>query len=312
MCAFESFPDEFKFLSKDNIEDAVRLGSRDDVEYHLEKASKEEVATWLTNEDIWIAAITEGHLDIIKLFLKRKKPNVSQLNFLKTVTVIECHPEVFQLFETVFEEKDEIFYEGLLLLAAGSGSLNIVEILVAQKISFGAFPLTALHLATINGHLDVVQFLIEHGSDVNAADKLGFTPLLLAAIYGHAKIAECLLQNEANVNAASSFGDMTALNIAAFGGNEDVVMILLNHDADLKDSLHAAVEGGHLHIVSMLIEHGADVNGKGLHNVTHCLWLILWNANFRLTKKTKKTTHLKKGHKSKRWIQKTSRWMSSI
>ena len=184
---------------------------------------------------------------------------------------------------------------------------------VTTKISFGAFPLTALHLATINGHLDVVQFLIEHGSDVNAADKLGFTPLLLAAIYGHAKIAECLLQNEANVNAASSFGDMTALNIAAFGGNEDVVMILLNHDADLKDSLHAAVEGGHLHIVSMLTEHGADVNGKGLHNVTHCLWLILWNANFRLTKnKQKKTTHLKKGHKSKRWIQKTSRWMSSI
>jgi hypothetical protein len=39
---------------------------------------------------------------------------------------------------------------------------------------------TALHGAVISGQASIVQFLVDHGADVNATNKLGWTPLMVA------------------------------------------------------------------------------------------------------------------------------------
>ena len=36
---------------------------------------------------------------------------------------------------------------------------------------------TPLHLAAQAGHLEIVQFLVEHGTNINAKDRWGATPL---------------------------------------------------------------------------------------------------------------------------------------
>jgi len=41
---------------------------------------------------------------------------------------------------------------------------------------------TALHMAALNDHVDVVQLLIDSGADVTAADDAGNTPLHFAAL----------------------------------------------------------------------------------------------------------------------------------
>lgn len=38
---------------------------------------------------------------------------------------------------------------------------------------------TALHLASSQGHLNIVEFLLDKGADVNCVDRMGFSPLVV-------------------------------------------------------------------------------------------------------------------------------------
>ncbi|XP_018430163.1 PREDICTED: protein phosphatase 1 regulatory subunit 12C-like [Nanorana parkeri] len=50
--------------------------------------------------------------------------------------------------------------------------------------------ISALHQACIDENLEVVEFLINHGANVNQADNEGWTPLHVAASCGYMEIAE--------------------------------------------------------------------------------------------------------------------------
>ena len=43
--------------------------------------------------------------------------------------------------------------------------------------------LTPLHNAVIEGYMEIVEVLIEHGADVNSVEDKGFTPLKMAVEY---------------------------------------------------------------------------------------------------------------------------------
>jgi len=88
-------------------------------------------------------------------------------------------------------------------------------------------------------HLRIAGALLDHGADVNAVDRNGYTPLTLAATTGHGLFVRLLLDRGANVNAiARSFGESTALVIAVRVGNSSMVdAILEKHpDVDRKDA----------------------------------------------------------------------------
>lgn len=48
--------------------------------------------------------------------------------------------------------------------------------------------MTALCLACLHGHLQLVQILLSRGSDLHHVDKSGQTPLHMAAFYGEPQI----------------------------------------------------------------------------------------------------------------------------
>mmetsp|Transcript_17758 Transcript_17758/g.54632 ORF Transcript_17758/g.54632 Transcript_17758/m.54632 type:complete len:215 (+) Transcript_17758:291-935(+) len=103
--------------------------------------------------------------------------------------------------------------------------------------------------------------------DVNSRDLFGTTSLVWAARNGHDDTVEYLL---CTVNAdvsAPGFGGWSALQHAVSCSRENMVAILLNHDANPNKAdetgscaLHIAAARGAINIVTRLIESHADVN----------------------------------------------------
>ena len=90
-------------------------------------------------------------------------------------------------------------------------------------------------MAALKGQVDLVKKLIERNADVN---KTGWTPLHYAATNGHLAIIELLLENHAYIDAESPNGT-TPLMMAAHYGSPAAVKLLLEAGADpgLKNQL---------------------------------------------------------------------------
>jgi len=113
---------------------------------------------------------------------------------------------------------------------------------------------------------EVVDFLLEHGADVNAMDKVvggPLTALYLAVSNGKVETAKKLISHGANVNAECADG-WTALHAACRG--IEVAEVLLDAGATVRNiltedgtsELHIAVKHGNEKAVKALLEHGAN------------------------------------------------------
>uniref|UniRef100_A0A8C6VYM5 Ankyrin 3 n=1 Tax=Nothobranchius furzeri TaxID=105023 RepID=A0A8C6VYM5_NOTFU len=126
--------------------------------------------------------------------------------------------------------------------------------------------LNALHLASKEGHVEVVAELIKHGANVDAATKKGNTALHIASLAGQTDVVKELVTNGANVNAQSQNG-FTPLYMAAQENHLDVVQFLLDNGSsqsiateDGFTPLAVALQQGHDQVVSLLLEN--DTKGK--------------------------------------------------
>ena len=90
---------------------------------------------------------------------------------------------------------------------------------------------TPLHFAAGYNRLAVVEYLLQHGADVQAKDKGGLVPLHNACSYGHYEVTELLVRAGASVN-VSDLWKFTPLHEAAAKGKYDIVKLLLKHGAD--------------------------------------------------------------------------------
>merc|ERR1712013_532643 len=90
---------------------------------------------------------------------------------------------------------------------------------------------TPLHLAAGYNNLEVAEYLLEQGADVNAQDKGGLIPLHNASSYGHLDIAALLIKYSTIVNATDKWG-FTPLHEAAQKGRTQLCALLLAHGSD--------------------------------------------------------------------------------
>ena len=125
--------------------------------------------------------------------------------------------------------------------------LNHVE-MVRLLLSHTTEPIAPLFKEALNQHHpEIVEVLLQAGANINARDEAGFTPLHDAALAGNAGAVRLLLEHGADINAADKDSGATALYMAATMGREEVVTLLLEKGADPHigpSPLKAATAGG--------------------------------------------------------------------
>lgn len=98
---------------------------------------------------------------------------------------------------------------------------------------YGPDGMTLLHKAVGFQYLEGVQYLLDHGADVNMTDQQdGLPPIFVAAGLGLYDIAAVLIKYGASVNAVGKMG-LTPLHMAANTGNLNLVILLVSRGADV-------------------------------------------------------------------------------
>lgn len=116
----------------------------------------------------------------------------------------------------------------------------------------------------------LVQALLDHGADVNAAGQDGMTALTVACAWGNAKIARLLLDRGAKLRPGGE-----ELPLAVESGSVPLAALLLNRGADthspgtqLQNLLVAAIGQQHSAMTALLLGRGANINAPGIEPQT--------------------------------------------
>lgn len=178
-------------------------------------------------------------------------------------------------------------YDKPINIASIGGHIKIVETLLANGADInaiddqGSTPLTS---AISNNHIELAELLIKRNADINIIRVDGFTALLKALESGHIKIAKLLISHNANINHCDSKG-ATALHRAVVKQKIKVVEFLLENKANINTSaedgvtpLHSAIIVKSSELLELLLSHGAQVNTANNKGITPLIEAVIINS----------------------------------
>lgn len=210
----------------------------------------------------FLIAVALGHLHICKFFARY---------------VGSRHPERFR---QLFKEKDMFARDTAVDVGAAFGQLDVVKWMLSHGYA-SVFEAnydgnTPLHLAALNGHLELFVFLLEQMRCEDAKlskafsklkNKLGTTPFLLAARGGHVHLVRYMVEElGCDPNKQRAANGNTALHQAAYYGHLHLIEYLSNQpgfDANVVNvrgnaPLHLAWRHRMWHSGRLLLKVGAD------------------------------------------------------
>lgn len=141
---------------------------------------------------------------------------------------------------------------------------------------------TPLHIATIDGHTGIVDYILNEKTSLRLSDILGAqdisgaTPLHEAVRYGRTEIAELLLNAGAKVDALDSIGKSPLLLIIPVESQRDTYKLLLDNNANINQKdmygdtvLHVAtMSNAPADVLDYLVQNGALVDERNKQGVT--------------------------------------------
>jgi len=172
--------------------------------------------------------------------------NAQGLNSLHMCAVFGT-PEMLRWLISIGFDPESTMKEGItpLIAAASKGRVDTVFALLrfedVDVNMHSSNHITALHAASLEGHLEVMDILLDHGATLECPNKDGCTPVFMAAQNNHTKALRWLIKHGADVE-TQRFDGTTALQIA--------------------------ISEKHTYVARMLIQAGANVNAKGRFTFT--------------------------------------------
>lgn len=215
-----------------------------------------------------LAAVASGQLAIVKI-LQSLGCSVDQAdNDNVTPMIIACEKGHYEIAEFLSSVGCDLERGNLLFVAASKGHVKIVQLLAKLKCSLdkkvcGATP---FYIACQEGFIQIVQFLMDSGCQVNVKLPNGATPFFAACWKGEYEVVKFLLDRK-TVDVKSGLAGCSPLFVACQGSHHKIIRLLLEdgHDPDQADAcgvtpLWWACWKGHLETVKLLCEFGADIN----------------------------------------------------
>ena len=124
---------------------------------------------------------------------------------------------------------------------------------------------TPLHAASLQGHTEVAQLLLDCEADIHARSNKKWMPLHIASSKGHLEVTQLLLERGAALDEQTDYMS-TPLSLASFHGKLEAVRLLLAHGADMKIRNEGGLtpfQSATSHdIAQLLLDHGAEVEDE--------------------------------------------------
>lgn len=115
--------------------------------------------------------------------------------------------------------------ESPLMLAALKGETLLCQRLIQKGAYVNKPGWAPLHYAATNGHMEVINLLLEHFAYIDAASPNNTTPLMMAAHYGTASAVKLLLEAGADPMLKNDLG-LSAIDFALRGKREESAKVI--------------------------------------------------------------------------------------
>lgn len=146
-----------------------------------------------------------------------------------------------------------------LITASKNGYLQIVEYLISHGAQIDFMESYAFRLASRNGHIETVKYFINLGINIEVLDNYA---LRFSSSNGHFQIVKILISNGANIVCRKN----EALRRASANGYFKTVKFLIEYGANLSannnESIRLSAKNGHLRTVKILLTNGAFLKSK--------------------------------------------------
>ncbi|XP_063424146.1 uncharacterized protein LOC134707914 [Mytilus trossulus] len=118
--------------------------------------------------------------------------------------------------------------------------------------------------SVFEGHVNIVEMLLDFQCDINLCDKFGRSALHVAAMLGYSPVAKLLIERGADTSLSTCMGH-SALFAACEGGHYEIVKTLLTQnvnsskcDMSSRTPLYIVCQEGHLRILKLLLTRKDD------------------------------------------------------
>lgn len=217
-----------------------------------------------------------GHVDAVKLLLPSTNDeehalSTRELQKFSLASVLgKKGPEGRTMFQVAVETNNPSLVKYLLDQGAAA------EFTSDQSSTQMASP---LYFAASNNYSEAASVLLQHGANVEAADKSGWRPLHIAALRGSTETIQVLLAAGANIRAVTNSwgGRITD------GTNTSSGRYIPDHlRREASEPLYLAIVGGHAATVHLLLQSGANVYTKSplkenLQTAVHAALKAFWH-----------------------------------